>query len=258
MVNFDLGQVGQVFRRKDKGPAISGDNPEEEDVDASEFEEDEIKPVQTKNRRPKEDRFTQQRLAAINPVLTPRTVLPLYLFIAVVFVIVGGCILAQNSKVDEVKIYYQDCMNNATSSWSDMPSDQWELTFHKNKTYNVAPQWKFVDDESDDFTEQRGTCQIRFHTPSAVSYTHLDVYKRQTMDNDDPFSIYTYHMMNSGGNDQVSKHGKFGKLETFHHVLRSYTFLTCTLGEVRDHFLLPANHGLVNQGSLKVSQVPLQ
>lgn len=75
MVNFDLGQVGEVFRRKDKGAIVSGDNPEEEeDVDASEFEEDEVKPVRTKNRRPKEDAFTQQRLAAINPVLTPRTV----------------------------------------------------------------------------------------------------------------------------------------------------------------------------------------
>lgn len=167
MVNFDLGQVGEVFRRKDKGAIVSGDNPEEEeDVDASEFEEDEVKPVRTKNRRPKEDAFTQQRLAAINPVLTPRTVLPLYLLVAVVFVIVGGCILAQNSKVDEVTIYYQDCMTNATSSWSDMPSEYWRLVFHKSKTYNVAPQWRFVDDESDDFTKQRGTCQIRFHTPT--------------------------------------------------------------------------------------------
>ncbi|CAI4035808.1 hypothetical protein SMKI_14G0150 [Saccharomyces mikatae IFO 1815] len=166
MVNFDLGQVGEVFRRKDKGAIVAEDNSEEEDVDASEFEEDEVKPVRTKNRRPKEDAFTQQRLAAINPVLTPRTVLPLYLLIAVVFVIVGGCILAQNAKVDEVTIYYQDCMKNATSSWSEMPSEYWQLLFHKNKTYNVAPQWKFVDDESDDFTKQRGTCQIRFHTPT--------------------------------------------------------------------------------------------
>ncbi|EDZ69899.1 YNL323Wp-like protein [Saccharomyces cerevisiae AWRI1631] len=167
MVNFDLGQVGEVFRRKDKGAIVSGDNPEEEeDVDASEFEEDEVKPVRTKNRRPKEDTFTQQRLAAINPVLTPRTVLPLYLLIAVVFVIVGGCILAQNSKVDEVTIYYQDCMTNATSSWSDIPSEHWQFVFHKYKTYNTAPQWRFVDDESDDFTKQRGTCQIRFTTPS--------------------------------------------------------------------------------------------
>lgn len=68
MVNFDLGQVGEVFRRKDKGAIVSGDNPEEEeDVDASEFEEDEVKPVRTKNRRPKRGCIHSTKISGYKP-----------------------------------------------------------------------------------------------------------------------------------------------------------------------------------------------
>ncbi|CAB4256821.1 similar to Saccharomyces cerevisiae YNL323W LEM3 Membrane protein of the plasma membrane and ER, interacts specifically in vivo with the phospholipid translocase (flippase) Dnf1p [Maudiozyma barnettii] len=169
MVNLKLGQVDVFHRNKESNttqyPA------EEEDVDASEFEEYEPLPKKVSNRRPREDKFTQQRLAAINPVLTPRTVLPVYVLVAAVFVIVGGCLLAESAKVDQIKIYYQDCMTQAgTDSFTDMNSSHYEYYFHKNKTFKVAPQWRFVDDTSDDFKE-RGTCQLRFTIPSDMKHT---------------------------------------------------------------------------------------
>lgn len=169
MVNLNLAQADIFHRNKD---ANANQIPaEEDDVDASEFEEYEPLPKKVSNRRPREDKFTQQRLAAINPVLTPRTVLPVYVLVAAVFVIVGGCLLAESSKVDQIKIYYQDCMTDAgTDSFTSMNSSNYDFYFHKNKTFDTAPQWRFIDDTNDDFQE-RGTCQLRFTIPTEMKHT---------------------------------------------------------------------------------------
>ena len=174
-MNFDLKQVG-IFRRKDKDHRYNNtkntedEQVEEEEYDASEFEDDEKEEtVKVKSRRPREGTFTQQRLAAYNPVVTPRTVLPLYLLIAAVLIIVGGCTLAISSKVNEIIIYYQDCMTAAPTNgtWSDMPMSHVKYNFKNSKKVTTMPQWRFVDDTSDDF-EERGTCQIRFNVPDKL------------------------------------------------------------------------------------------
>ena len=169
MVNLNLGQADIFHRNKD--PNANQIPAEEDDVDASEFEEYEPLPKKVSNRRPREDKFTQQRLAAINPVLTPRTVLPIYVLVAAVFVIVGGCLLAESSKVDQIKIYYQDCMTDAgKDSFTSMNSSNYNFFFHKNKTFDTAPQWRYIDDTNDDFQE-RGTCQLRFTIPTEMKHT---------------------------------------------------------------------------------------
>lgn len=169
MVNLNLGQVG-VFRRKDKRE-VHDEVPPEEDIDASEFEDYEELPKKTNTRRPREDKFTQQRLGGINLILTPKTVLPVYLLVAAVFVIVGGCLLAESSKIDEIKIYYQDCVTAASQTeFTDMDTSHYDYYFHKNKTFDIAPQWRFVDDTDDDSTE-RGTCQLRFTIPTEIKKT---------------------------------------------------------------------------------------
>ncbi|CCK67808.1 Lem3p KNAG_0A01190 [Huiozyma naganishii CBS 8797] len=172
MVNFDLSQVGATFRKKEKDKYAATQETEDDELDASEFEDDEVVPKKVSNRRPREDNFTQQRIAAFNPVMTPKTVLPIYLLVAAVFVIVGGCLLAVASRVDQFTIYYQDCVTAAPNgdSFADMPEDHYLFEFHKNKTFAVAPQWRFVDDAADDAAE-RGTCQIRFTIPSEIKKT---------------------------------------------------------------------------------------
>lgn len=163
MVNFDLSRVG-VFRKKDHEHK-EADIPEEDDVDASEFEDEEVAPKKVKTRRPLDSEFSQQRLLSWNPVPTPKNVFLLYLLVAAVFVIVGGCLLSVASKVSELTVYYQDCKAKAPTgdSWEDMPSDHYKMTFTKNKTFDVAPQWRYVSDP-DDQDEESGTCQLRFTT----------------------------------------------------------------------------------------------
>lgn len=179
MVNFDLSRVG-VFKKKDHDHK-DAELPEEDDVDASEFEEDEVGPKKVKNRRPLDTPFAQQRLPAWNLVPSAKSIVPLYLVVAAVFVIVGACLLSIASKVSEFTIYYQDCKSKAPSGgeWADMPSEHYSMTFTKNKTFSVAPQWKYVSDP-DDEDEESGTCQIRFTTPQDIP---KDVYVNYLIEN---------------------------------------------------------------------------
>lgn len=180
MKNFDLGNIG-LHKRKETDPK-DAQNQEDDELDASEFEEEDVLPVKVKNRRPKEDDFTQQHLKAWNPVFTPRIVIPIYLLIAVVFVIVGGCLLAEANTVSEVTIWYHDCSKKAPTGqnqWHDMPQEYWIQHFKNFKNYTVAPQWRYTNDP-DDNSEEKGTCHIRFTTPRELKKT---VYLNYMLDN---------------------------------------------------------------------------
>lgn len=165
-INFDLSRVG-VFKKKDH--ENKDVEPEEDDVDASEFEDDEVKPGKVKSRRPLDTKFSQQRLESWNPVPSPKNVFLLYLLIAAVFVIVGGCLLSVASKVSEITIYYQDCKDKAPQGdvWEDMPSDHYKMLFTKDKSFDVKPLWNYVPDP-DDEDDESGTCQLRFTTPQDI------------------------------------------------------------------------------------------
>ncbi|KAI6885910.1 hypothetical protein KC355_g21710, partial [Hortaea werneckii] len=62
-----------------------------------------------KSRRPPNTAFRQQRLKAWQPILTPRTVLPLFFAIGVIFAPIGGLLLWASSEVQEILIDYTDC-----------------------------------------------------------------------------------------------------------------------------------------------------
>ncbi|SJM84974.1 probable Alkylphosphocholine resistance protein LEM3 [Zygosaccharomyces bailii] len=171
MKKFDLGHMG-FSKKKDNDPKDAQEQ-EDEEVDASEFEEEDVLPVKVKNRRPKEDNFTQQHLKAWNPVYTPRVVIPIYLLIAIVFVIVGGCLLAEANTVSELTIWYDECATEAptgSNSWSDMPQKYWYQSYRRHKNYKTSPQWRYSDDPTDDSSE-KGTCHIRFTTPESFKKT---------------------------------------------------------------------------------------
>ncbi|KAL8800114.1 MAG: hypothetical protein Q9200_007347 [Gallowayella weberi] len=67
----------------------------------------------TKSRRPANTAFRQQRLKAWQPILTPKTVLPLFFAIGIVFAPIGGLLLWASSQVQEISIDYSDCQKLA-------------------------------------------------------------------------------------------------------------------------------------------------
>lgn len=63
----------------------------------------------TKTRRPPNTAFRQQRLKAWQPILTPKTVLPLLFIIGIVFAPIGGLLLFASHKVQEINLDYSGC-----------------------------------------------------------------------------------------------------------------------------------------------------
>lgn len=61
--------------------------------------------------RPQYHPFTQQQLPACKPILAPQTVIPVLLFVGVVFIVIGlGCIAASNRVVEVVYEYETSCI----------------------------------------------------------------------------------------------------------------------------------------------------
>ena len=60
---------------------------------------DSEKKEKTKSRKPPNTAFRQQRLLAYSPILTPKTVLPIFFAIGIIFGPLGGLLLYASSKV---------------------------------------------------------------------------------------------------------------------------------------------------------------
>ncbi|KAL6452300.1 LEM3 Alkylphosphocholine resistance protein LEM3 [Candida maltosa Xu316] len=137
--------------------------------DSSSSSESEITTKPEKSRRPKENAFTQQRLKAINPVLTPKTVIPLLVAIAIVFVPLGAAMWYASDWVEDITIDYSQCQNLAsTDYWSVIPDNFTDYHFRKNYT-DYAPQfrWRLATDNSQPFAVQ---VLDDFHGPLFVYY----------------------------------------------------------------------------------------
>jgi hypothetical protein len=67
--------------------------------DGGSNENDNKKEKKPKSRKPPNTAFRQQRLLAYAPILTPKTVLPLFFAIGIIFGPIGGLLLFASSKV---------------------------------------------------------------------------------------------------------------------------------------------------------------
>ncbi|EZF75751.1 hypothetical protein H105_02717 [Trichophyton soudanense CBS 452.61] len=62
-----------------------------------------------KSRRPANTAFRQQRLKAWQPILTPKTVLPLFFIMGIIFAPIGGLLIYASSQVEELIFDYSNC-----------------------------------------------------------------------------------------------------------------------------------------------------
>lgn len=116
-----------------------------------------------KSRRPPNTAFRQQRLKAWQPILTPKTVLPLFLCIAVIFAPIGGLLLYASNQVQELVIDYSHCeKEGSTKDWKNIPSKYISQSFKKSPDSDYTPQWKLIKDDKED----NYTCSLQFDIPS--------------------------------------------------------------------------------------------
>ncbi|KAG5989864.1 hypothetical protein E4U52_005160 [Claviceps spartinae] len=142
-------------------------------------------PEKQKSRRPPNTAFRQQRLKAWQPILTPKTVLPLFFSIGIIFAPIGGLLLYASSQVQEIKLDYTRCLQDGgdftNSEFVPMPGNAVQTAF-KNNNGSVNAKWaaeKNVNITLYNGVETTGDrCYLQFTTPERMGapvllYYHL-------------------------------------------------------------------------------------
>ncbi|PYH77166.1 cell cycle control protein [Aspergillus uvarum CBS 121591] len=114
----------------------------------------------SKTRRPANTAFRQQRLKAWQPILTPKSVLPLFFVIGVIFAPIGGLLLWASSQVQEIVIDYSECATKASSQPTSI-SDRVKTSF-KSSNEQSTPTWQSLN--------KNGTtvCRLIFEIPDKL------------------------------------------------------------------------------------------
>ncbi|KAK6465091.1 ligand-effect modulator 3 family [Scheffersomyces coipomensis] len=121
-----------------------------------------------KTRRPGDNAFRQQRLKAYNPVFTSRTVIPILISIAVVFIPLGAAMWYASHVVQDFAIDYSQCQNLASADyWSEIPANYTTYNF-RNANDSFVAVWKLDTDESQPFEDQQAVCKIQFNVPQTL------------------------------------------------------------------------------------------
>ncbi|PPJ49822.1 hypothetical protein CBER1_03317 [Cercospora berteroae] len=151
----------------------------------------EEKKSETKSRRPPNNAFRQQRLKAWQPILTPKTVLPLFFAVGIIFAPIGGLLLWASASVQELTIDYSDCNRAETPTCPDfatIPSDKVSSHFKNSTDPANAPQWCVERDVPVGFplnisitnkghTVNTTQCHLQFDIPDRLSGPVLLYYQ---------------------------------------------------------------------------------
>lgn len=135
-------------------------------------------PKKTKSRRPANTAFRQQRLKAWQPILTPKTVLPLFFIFGIIFAPIGALLLYASSQVQELSIDYTDCAReapqseandnpNATSTRREMRSGLVSSSFQMT----TPPKWgRSIDSATypGGVTVNTNVCTLEFTIPKPI------------------------------------------------------------------------------------------
>lgn len=122
-----------------------------------------------KSRKPGNSAFRQQRLKAYNPVLTAKTVIPLLIAIAVIFIPLGAGMWYASHKVQDFTIEYTDCEDLASSDhWLEIPEKYVTYNFKDNTLPTNKAQWKLDTDESQDYDDEKAVCRIQFEVAETM------------------------------------------------------------------------------------------
>lgn len=119
-----------------------GQDPFKEDVNS-----------RKKSRRPKNTAFYQQRLKSWQPILTPRTVLPLLLILTVICVPIGIAFLITTYNVQKIEINYTKCNTLGKETYTEIPDKYYGAHFRSSSSNDqTSAYWKY----------NSGVCTVKF------------------------------------------------------------------------------------------------
>jgi len=124
-----------------------------------------------KTRRPANTAFRQQRLKAWQPILTPKTVIPLFFVIGLICAPIGGLLIFASSTVKEIQIDYTSCNTDATTEQSPMPNGRLQAFMPNADQANAL--WRTESDVKHVYTgnyqlQNLTRCTIQFHLPNEL------------------------------------------------------------------------------------------
>ncbi|KAJ5693327.1 Meiotically protein [Penicillium macrosclerotiorum] len=117
-----------------------------------------------KSRRPANTAFRQQRLKAWQPILTPKSVLPLFFIVGVLFAPIGGVLIWASSTVQEIVIDYTDCSSDAPNNTRTYIPDRVSATFKSTTDVKDQVSWRRWYNATDDST----VCSLIFEIPESM------------------------------------------------------------------------------------------
>lgn len=116
-----------------------------------------------KSRKPPNTAFRQQRLKAWQPILTPKTVIPLLFLLACIFAPLGVAIIYTTYNVQNITVDYTHCTSLSSNNYVDIPK---KYTSYHFKHDNAYPDFKWkVSNGTDSFGDLEQVCQIQFTLP---------------------------------------------------------------------------------------------
>lgn len=125
-----------------------------------------------KSRKPPNTAFRQQRLKAWQPILTPKSVIPLLFLLALIFAPLGIAIIHTTYNVEMLSLDYSHCDTLATGTFEAVPNKYIDYHF-KKKNDNPKFEWKLLSDT------ETPTCQVHFTLPKNID-PPLYLYYRLT------------------------------------------------------------------------------
>ncbi|KAG0070768.1 hypothetical protein BGZ89_012517 [Linnemannia elongata] len=124
-----------------------------------------------KTRKPANTAFKQQRLKAWQPILTPKTVLPTFILVGILFAPIGGLLLWASDTVAEVVIDYTQC-ETAGANYVPVPQDSYSTNFPGKVDAVEPPAFRAVP------STQQGTNATWPTTKCTVKFTIPDTMKK--------------------------------------------------------------------------------
>ncbi|KAI4682911.1 hypothetical protein J4E81_009535 [Alternaria sp. BMP 2799] len=146
-------------------------------------------PKKTKSRRPPNTAFRQQRLKAWQPILTPKTVLPLFFIVGVIFAPIGGLLLYASAQVQEISIDYTNCNStapevpvnfdpNAENPLDPIPGGRVSATFRSKEDPQAMWGWGRETYRFESGVEQEtNVCILSFNIPEDIKPPILFYYR---------------------------------------------------------------------------------
>lgn len=131
-----------------------------------------------KTKRPANTAFKQQRLKAWQPILTPKTVIPILFIIGIIFAPIGGLLLWGSNQVTEITLDYTNCDSAAPTDGTNGPIEKFNYqlsTGHSSVGIN-HPTWSFSNDSTRE-VGKRAVCNITFEVPYDLKSSVFLYYK---------------------------------------------------------------------------------